>query len=351
MSLPELHPELAMLLAEFFHPQPRPGRNAGQLIAGFRERQLPEVSRAAGQAAYEVLRSEDEFGFFQEVLDDLDVDLPSAWGLTPHEWLELVTSQLGHEGWLSVVLTQAQESEWCLRHSCTTCGAMEFRRAYWSGARDDVGATVEIESARRPGDLLRHASPEDREAMVKSLVSALSALDVSEAESEGVGTILLDLDPPFLRYGVSVSLAEALGGTPVGMRLAAMRAHAAAVRAEREARAAFESAEAVESRRKEKRRATRAKVEEREREKAAMDAERVALLADLRGLDPADRITRFAHDEDLNLDSVPEDLIPTQGIATAQLDAAAVRRLLDRIGRRRGAWGRLRRWLLDGPPG
>lgn len=249
-------------------------------------------------------------------------------------------------GWLSGVLAQAQKEKWCVRATCTTCAAMEFRRAYWSGARDAAGVLVSIETARRPGEILRHAALEDREAIIKALMIALSVLDAVEAETQAVATILSDLDPPLLRFGVPVSLDELLDGTAVGVRLAGMRARSAAIQAKRAEREEFESPHAVAVRAERRRAATEARVAYRQREKALRDAERNALLADLKRLGSADRLRRYAWDGSLNLDWVPDELIPNEKVALEQLEGNAVRRLVDRIDRRRGAWGKLRRRLL-----
>lgn len=245
------------------------------------------------------------------------------------------------------MLAQARKERWCVRASCTACAAMEFRRAYWSGARDEVGVPVSIDAARRPGEFLRHATLEDREAIIKALTAALSVLDEVEAETQAAATILSDLDPPLLRLGVPVSLDELLDGTPVGVRLAGMRARSAAIQAKRAAREAFESPHAVALRAERRRAATEARVAYRQREKALRDAERNALLADLKRLGSADRLRRYAWDGNLNLDWVPDELVPTEKVALDRLTGDGVRRLVDRIDRRRGAWGKLRRHLLD----
>ncbi|MEW6246445.1 MAG: hypothetical protein AB1555_07025 [Nitrospirota bacterium] len=69
------------------------------------------------------------------------------------------------------------------------------------------------------------------------------------------------------------------------------------------------------------------------------------MLAVLASMSGAERLSRFATDSAVNLDSVPPELIPTQESEVANLGVAEAVALVARIGRRKGAWGRLRRMI------
>jgi hypothetical protein len=158
---------------------------------------------------------------------------------------------------------------------------MEFRLAYWRSAAKATGAEADFETARFPHDLLSGVSDEHRRCMVHALVYALAELEFSLAQSDGVGTILQDLDSPLIRHGVPISLDEQLAGAEVGQRLQRMRQHAAQLDAERRARAQYEAPEAVQERRRAKREAAAVEQERRKAEKLRRDMARKELLEEL----------------------------------------------------------------------
>ena len=59
----------------------------------------------------------------------------------------------------------------------------------------------------------------------------------------------------------------------------------------------------------------------------------------------AERLSRFATDPALTLDCVSAELIPAQERDLIDLEMAYAVALVARIGRRKGAWGRLRRMI------
>ncbi len=109
-------------------------------------------------------------------------------------------------------------------------------------------------------------------------------------------------------HGIPMNLTTELSGTPAGEGLARMEAHDESIRAVLARRAAYESPQAVEERK-------RVKWEERARAHALRQSqtrnkntERLGLLAALARLSVVERLSRFAMDPALNLDCVSPDL-------------------------------------------
>ena len=248
-------------------------------------------------------------------------------------------------GWLERVLIEAKRERWCTRPFCTTCGSMQFRRAFWSAAAQQAGIDIQAESARYPRDILSKVSDAEREQIVKTLIAGLRELPPEWSRSEAFRTIILDLDPPFLQHGFLISLDHELSETPAGEGIARMRAHAEQVAERQRQRQAYESRQAVEERKRLKREKKVAAHAERRLATLQRNSRRLELLATLARLSPADRLIHFATDPELNFDCISADLIPTQEQDLAILDKDTSLALINRIGRRKGAWGRLRRLL------
>jgi len=248
-------------------------------------------------------------------------------------------------GWLEAVLVGAQDARWCMRPYCTTCGCLEFRLAFWAAAAREAGMAIRFVSARHPQDFLAGFSGTDREVIVRTLVAGLRQLPPQWSDSEAFRTIIIDLDPPMILHGVPMALDSELSGTPAGEGLARMRAHAEGVRAERERREAYESPRAVEERKRVKREQRASAHALRQSETRRRNAERLELLAALARLSAAERLSRFATDPALKLDCVSAELIPAQERDLIDLEMAKAVALVARIGRRKGAWGRLRRMI------
>jgi len=247
-------------------------------------------------------------------------------------------------GWLKEILSRGG---WCTSPHCTTCGALEFRRAVWLEAARQAGVDVTSRFGRRDRSLafLEMMSAVEREATVRAVVAGLRGLPSELVATEGFRTIMIDLHPPLLLHGVPMSLGEELAGTPAGEALARMEAHAAAVWAARARRAEYESPEAVEERRRRKR-AKRARAHAaRQARGRRRNAERLALLEALGHLPVSERLSRFASDPAINLDAISPDLVPTKEHEIADLDRETAVALIARIGGRRKEWGRLRRML------
>lgn len=228
-----------------------------------------------------------------------------------------------------------------MRPYCTTCGCLEFRRAYWAAAARQAGMASRFESARLPRDILGGVSAAEREVLVRTLVAGLRELPPTWSDSEAFRTIIIDLDPPLILHGVLMALDTELSATPAGEALGRMRANAA----RRERHWASESQQAVEERRRVKREKRASAHAHRQSETRRRNTERLELLATLARLSPAERLSRFATDPALKLDCVSAELIPTQERDLIDLEKAKAVALLTRVGRRKGAWGRLRRMI------
>ena len=124
-----------------------------------------------------------------------------------------------------------------------------------------------------------------------------------------------------------------------------MRAHAAERTAQWEREIAFDRPQAVEERRRVKRAKRAVLHARRQSETRRKNFERLEMLAALARLSPVERLSRFATDPTLTLDCVTVDLISVQERDVLELESAKAVALLARIGRRKGAWGQMRRML------
>lgn len=189
--------------------------------------------------------------------------------------------------WLEALLVGAQDAGWCMRPYCTTCGCLEFRRAYWAAAARQAEIVSPFESTRPLRDILVEISAAKREALVRTLVAGLRELPPLWSDSEAFRTIINDLDPPLILHGVPMALDIELSGTPAGEALARMRAHAEEARTRRERHDAFESPQAVEERKRVKREKRAIAHARRQSETRRRNTERLELLAALASCRPA----------------------------------------------------------------
>lgn len=244
-------------------------------------------------------------------------------------------------GWLQAVLVSAQDARWCMETFCTLCGSMEFRRAYWAAAARQSNMASRFESARWPRDFLEGVSRAERGVLVRTLVAGLRELPPVWTDSKAFRIIIMNLYPEFIDHGLPMALDTALAGTPAAEAFGRMRAHAEEARVRRE----FEGPQAVEERRRADRETRAAAHARRQSENRQRDIERLELLAALARLSQAERLSRFATDPALNLDCVSTELIPAQERHLIDIDKSHAIALITRIGRRKGAWGRLSRML------
>lgn len=248
--------------------------------------------------------------------------------------------------WLAELLDRARIARWCTRTLCTTCGCLEFRRAFWAAAAGQAGIEVGVDDvAHHPYDSLAAVSTGDRVAILGIIVAAMRALPPRWTQSEAFRTIIIDLDRLLMRHGVPMALEPELSGTPAGEALARMRAHSEEVRARRVQQEAYNAPAAAEDRRRAERQIKAVAHAMRQSETRRKNAERIELLAILARLAPVERLVRFATDPALVLDCVSVELIPAHERDLIDLDNQTAVALVEKIGRRRGPWGRLRRML------
>lgn len=248
-------------------------------------------------------------------------------------------------GWLEKVLIEAKRARWCTRPFCTTCGSMQFRHAIWTAAARQAGIEISDDTPRHPREILNQVSHSEREAIVQTLVAGLRELSPIWSNSQALQTIILDLDPPLLMHGIPISLDRELSKTPAGDAVARMRAHAEVVAERQRQREAYESPEAVQERKRLKREKKAAAHAQRQLATRQRNAARLELLETLAHMSPAERLIRFATDTTFKLDCISADLIPAQEQDLIALDKETSIALINRIGQRKGAWGRLRRLL------
>ena len=249
--------------------------------------------------------------------------------------------------WVESIITEAIEKRMCTRVHCTTCGAGQFRSRVFAKAMDLAGLEVQVADRIAPRQLLAHLSMEELAAIFEQVVSGLRDVNaVSGQELPALRTILEDLDPPLMKWGVVANLSDCLEGSFVGEQYDSIRAHSAMMAEFRAEREEYESPEAAKERR-EGRRAKSAQTHQRRlEEKTSRDRERDLILAELAALPGVDRLARvLGKCSDLPLDAIPDHLIPLDAELSG-LDDDTRERLITEIDRRRGTWQRLRKQLI-----
>lgn len=247
--------------------------------------------------------------------------------------------------WLESVLVRARNAGWCTRPYCTTCMCGEFRHAVWATAARRAGIDCNIETVRLPHNMIAGISNEDREAVFQTVIAGLQELPPRWTDSDAFRIVMMDTESLLRRYRAPSVLYAALSGTAAGEALARMCTHSREVQAEREQRRVYESPQAAQERSRLKREQRAIAHTSRQAETRRKNAERSELLAALARLSPVERLSRFAKDPALILDSVSAELIPAQKRDLVGLGKAEAAALIARIDRRKGAWGRLRDML------
>lgn len=116
-------------------------------------------------------------------------------------------------GWLEALLVEARNAGWCTQPHCTTCGGLEFRRAFWTVAARQAGVgTTLLKSPAHPRGFFEDFSASEREATVRALVAGLRQLPSEWGGTEAFRTIIVDLYPPLIMHGVPMDLATELSG-------------------------------------------------------------------------------------------------------------------------------------------
>lgn len=164
-------------------------------------------------------------------------------------------------GWLHEYLVEASTRNLCMQVYCTTCGSGDFRR----GLRDRLSSAV--------GGMIIEASPVCTAELVRQLGGLTPDPSLEDRFWDAVQLILCDLhsrlDGSRFREEVQLPLA----GTWSGEVLESMWSHERRLSRERSEREAYESPDAVDARRAEKKRLKQEAHEERLARKEVRDRE------------------------------------------------------------------------------
>ncbi len=258
--------------------------------------------------------------------------------------------------WILTLLGWARERRWCTKVGCTTCGALEFRRALSTLLCRSAGI---LPSGRSQSKSLRTVglsglSPTDFETVVKVAVDDLVLADDAEVMACAGDRCLSDLHMILYELRLTpwtVNLDSALVARLKGSKLWASVIAAEEAQLEWDRRREREYILRVERERagKEEARLRRAVAA---KERGERYAERSAKLADalsrFRMLPVQERLAALADDRfELPLEAVPVEVVPIEPEALSTLTEATRTALIDRIGRRGGPWGRLRDYLRN----
>lgn len=144
-----------------------------------------------------------------------------------------------HE-WLHAYIVDAISRRLCVRYTCTTCGARDFK----NGLARRVNAPAD-----QPFPFL---SPDSARSLATAVRGLTRARNADGQYEEAVRSVLCLIWYALGREG-DAELSGVLHGTWSGYVLDSMKAHSAAVNAERERRALEQSPERVQERRDAKR--------------------------------------------------------------------------------------------------
>ena len=243
--------------------------------------------------------------------------------------------------WLEETLEEAKLNHWCVRPSCTTCGSRHFRDTYLRRAARVAG--IEVADHQDGRQILESLSLEERAGMFEALVAAARHIESKWQFTDALDTILQDLDPPFIKWGVVAVLRDLLEGTPAGNELISLEKERQSYIAMQAARAAYESPEAVKQRRLERQRETEEWVAAQLKEKAERDASRQEFLNTLAAMSDSERLLLLATKEkSFPLEMIPDELVPA-GDPSNSLNAKQCEQLIRIIGKRKRLWRRLRK--------
>jgi hypothetical protein len=258
--------------------------------------------------------------------------------------------------WLIDFIGEAAEKNWCNRLWCTTCGALEFRSQL--ACRVCVELGMAIPEPRKPGrpsfihDFRDGLDIKAVESVARHLAS-ISYGDLSKVcdpryAEHSIGMILYEIgvmpDQPLI-FQSQVAL-RILEGTEVGNYVNKWRAHVDRRDEEKRQRAEYQSPEATARRREERRRAHAAASDARRAGKSARDNLRTEFLQTLVAMSAVERLSCLANGaEGWPLDAIPRALLENLVPEAQSLPSEQRRRLTERIGRRKGAWQRLKKRL------
>lgn len=245
------------------------------------------------------------------------------------------------EDWLEEILREGERKQWCVASWCTLHRAGDLRGAYLRRAARFAG--IEFRNGELPD--LNSVSAERAASMFEALIAGARQIGPRWRDTRALRVILMDLNPPFFRWGVAATLTSLLEGTPAGDELLSMEEHEQRLNVGRSKRRAYENPESVAERRADAQRQTAERVATRLRDKVERAATRQEFLDRLASMSVAERLVTLAAQEGrFPLDMIPRELVPL-GDESESLNAEQRHRLIQLIGRRKGWWGRLRESL------
>jgi hypothetical protein len=254
--------------------------------------------------------------------------------------------------WLERLLNKSRSLNWCVKAYCTTCCCGDFRSHLVVLLSREIG--FELPNQTGTGIRLSDAADDDITLCFKEIVKALEELPKSNLDphaSQALGIILIDLYAVRLVPSLHSSqpYMDIIRGTWVGESFTAMEEEAAR-REERHTRHIEETAAQVaqaEARREERRFTGKIRAKTRLEESRQRKITIKKFLDELSQCDERGRLLKLAS-EDLNipLRAIPSELIPLDPQAISNLPRETTNRLIDRIGRRRKVWGKLKKLLI-----
>lgn len=128
-------------------------------------------------------------------------------------------------GWLTELIQEATDNNWCMRPYCTLCGASNFRSEIFKRAYEGV-AEEELDWANLR-DAMLSISPSIEAAMVREITEELASITkIYRFPTSCLRVLLIDLNS--LCSPLVGTLDEMLEGSEAGEYLSKMRAHSAA---------------------------------------------------------------------------------------------------------------------------
>jgi hypothetical protein len=260
-------------------------------------------------------------------------------------------------GWLEETLQEAEDKNWCVQVSCTTCRAVEFKSAFIRRGVKHAGVELsedwrfpsafEIRSVGVLGGARSSSGTEildDKiEEIFSALIDALREVGPKWRGTDALRLILCEL-VSFIRWGHgNEPLGRLLAGTPAGDECLAMRAHDRRRYEAHYSQRAYEAA--APERRTQKKLEAQIEHAARLKESAKRKGSREELLNQFAALSGVERLVFLAEQsDDFPFGMISAELIPTADYAS-ELSQDQRSRLVEIIDRRKGRWAKLRTGL------
>ena len=118
--------------------------------------------------------------------------------------------------WLEELIDRSIAERLCTSPYCTTCGAFKFRKRVFLRAMTEGGIDTAEFSRSSLKELTGLLSAEQRETVFYQITRELREVRRSSERSDAIKVVLVDLDPPLMKWGVGTTLDRELDGTTVG---------------------------------------------------------------------------------------------------------------------------------------